>query len=100
MQGVLCCRHLTKEMPIVILEALSYGVPVLASNIEANKEVGLDEKCYFKPGNIQILADKMVDITNKEIKKNDQKALITHAKKYSWDLIAKKTYDVYLSCLK
>ena len=34
-------------LPIAMLEALSYGLPVLASDIPANVEVGLPSEHYF-----------------------------------------------------
>jgi len=39
-------------LPIALLEAMSYGLPVLVSDIAANKEVGLDKTRYFQCGNI------------------------------------------------
>jgi len=46
-------------LPIALLEALSYGLQVLASDIPANLEVGLNEHQYFKLGNIDELAGRL-----------------------------------------
>ena len=43
-------------LPIAMLEALSYGLPVLASDIPANLAVGLEPKDYFPLGDIPALA--------------------------------------------
>jgi len=43
-------------LPIAILEALSHGLPVVASDIPANLEVGLGRNCYFPLGDVDALA--------------------------------------------
>jgi len=82
-------------LPIVILEALSFGIPVIASDINANLEVNLSKSSYFKLGDIIQLKKKILE-TVKNIDLIDRRFLINHAKQYSWDVIAKKTFDVYL----
>ena len=39
-------------LPIALLEALSYGLPVLVSDIPANEEVGLPSDRYFRCGDV------------------------------------------------
>lgn len=34
-------------LPITLLEALSFGLPCIASDIPANREIGLPDDCYF-----------------------------------------------------
>lgn len=46
-------------LPIALLEAMSYQVPVIVSDIPANLEVGLNPECYFPVGNIQELSEKL-----------------------------------------
>jgi glycosyltransferase involved in cell wall biosynthesis len=46
-------------LPIAILEALSHGVPVVASDIPANLEVGLPRACHFPLGDIDALAARL-----------------------------------------
>jgi glycosyltransferase involved in cell wall biosynthesis len=43
-------------LPIAMLEALSYGTPVVASDIPANLEVGLPRSCHFPLGDVDALA--------------------------------------------
>jgi glycosyltransferase involved in cell wall biosynthesis len=43
-------------LPIAMLEALSYGTPVVASDIPANLEVGLPRACHFPLGDVEALA--------------------------------------------
>ena len=39
-------------LPIALLEAMSYGLAVLVSDIPANKEVDLSSERYFRCGNV------------------------------------------------
>ena len=47
-------------LPIAMLEALSYGVPVVASDIPAHLEVGLPPDCHFPLGDTAALAERML----------------------------------------
>ena len=40
------------RLPIVLLEALSYGPSVVIADIPANSEVGLAANCYFQTGDV------------------------------------------------
>jgi alpha-maltose-1-phosphate synthase len=46
-------------LPIVLLEAMSYGLSCIVSDIPANREVGLPEESYFKAGDINAVAEKI-----------------------------------------
>jgi glycosyltransferase involved in cell wall biosynthesis len=83
-------------LPIALLEAMSYNLRVLVSNIPANKAVNLDYKHYFSVGNIQQLSVKIDKIINSKFKTNYQDLI---KKKYNWDIIAQKTFNVYKSLL-
>ena len=45
--------------PLVALEAMSAGAPVLLSNIEANEEFGLEPHNYFRVRDVSALAQKL-----------------------------------------
>jgi len=83
-------------LPIAMLEALSYGLPVIASDIPANLEVGLKPKYYFPMGNIDALAsciERYVRTTPGDSERNALHPLFgVH---YDWRRIARKTLDVY-----
>lgn len=86
-------------LPIALLEALSYGLPVLASDIPANLEVGLSEECYFPLGNSEALA-ALIRLLSTEgltlsVRENTREWV---AKRYDWRKIAEKTLEVYMSC--
>jgi glycosyltransferase involved in cell wall biosynthesis len=44
-----------------ILEAISFGSPLIASDIPANREMRLNEACYFRQGDAAALADKFAE---------------------------------------
>ena len=46
-------------LPIVLLEAMSYGLSCVVSDIPANREVQLSEERYFKPGDVKALGLKI-----------------------------------------
>ena len=54
--------------PIVLVEAINYQKPILASNIEANRSIGLAKDQYFKVGSVSDLKDKIENELNKEYK--------------------------------
>ena len=86
-------------LPITVLEAMSYGLPVLASSIPANMEL-VEAKNSFPPGDVEALKKKLIDF----IALNHEENYATDLKKrikeeFNWDLIADKTLKVYRSAL-
>lgn len=87
-------------LPIVLLEAMSLGLPVLASDIPANLEVGLEEGSYFPLGDVAELGRRMGRQVETSVD-NAQRARWREfvARKYDWDQIAAQTLRVYASVL-
>jgi glycosyltransferase involved in cell wall biosynthesis len=83
-------------LPIVLLEAMSFGIPVLASDIVANKEVGLEDRRYFRKGDVDDLKEKLILSLDSELS-NSEKDYYHKVLKdnYNWDVIARKTVVVY-----
>lgn len=80
-------------LPIALLEALSYNLDVLVSNIPANLEVGLESENYFDVGNIDQLSLKLNNCFSKPLKSNDYSVKIKD--NYDWDKIALRVSSVY-----
>ena len=82
-------------LPISLLEAMSYNLPVIVSDIPANLEVGLPARNYFKVGNEKELAQKLQENINTPFQKANYQM-----DKYQWDKIAEQTVEVYKFHLK
>jgi len=79
-------------LPIALLEAMSYNLDVLVSNIPANLNVKLKNNDYFEVGNIVDLQNKLLSKLNSSIRRNFKEII---KNKYNWDEIANRTLNVY-----
>jgi glycosyltransferase involved in cell wall biosynthesis len=83
-------------LPIALLEALSYGLRVLASDIPAHLEVGLERSSYFRSGDLDSLRRGLEGIMRAP---NDPSARAARRdlvrREYDWDRIAAQTEAVY-----
>jgi glycosyltransferase involved in cell wall biosynthesis len=84
-----CLPSSHEGLPIALLEAMSYNIPVVASDIPANLEIGLDESCYFPCGNIEMLANRLEE----KVHLSQKPLYDMHL--YNWDIIAKQTAEIY-----
>lgn len=85
-------------LPIALLEALSYGLPVLVSDIQPNREVPLPENRYFAVGDVRNLAEKMESLFRQGITEEEKKSQREVLERlYNWARIAEETADLYNS---
>lgn len=83
-------------LPHVLLEAVSFKIEVLASNIEANLQIDLSEDSYFKLGDIEELSKKMLFYLKTDTPEKEKINRLEMLKKhYNWDEIARSIYKLY-----
>ncbi len=94
--GIFVLPSSHEGLPISLLEAMKLGTPVLASDIPANLEVGLDEGCYFPVGDIATLAGRLTELAALEpaARSTLAKRLSNSCARYDWDAIAEATLKV------
>jgi glycosyltransferase involved in cell wall biosynthesis len=94
--GVFVLPSAHEGLPIAMLEALSYGLPVLASDIPANLEVGLEKSQYFPLGDVSSLSRALRAVVDgpgvTELVSERSRQI---ARRYDWDRITDSTLQVY-----
>ncbi|BHH84238.1 glycosyltransferase family 4 protein [Desulforhopalus sp. 52FAK] len=87
-------------LPIALLEAMSYQLPVLVSDIPANKEVALADERFFRCGDVEELLQKMRLLLEKGLSIGETEDYrLQIAEKYNWLIIAEQTVKVYEQAL-
>lgn len=80
-------------LPIALLEAISYNLPILVSNIPANMELADADTEVFPVGDVLTLSSTL----EQKIKSGSPEALARHRleHEFNWDVVAQRTEEVY-----
>lgn len=88
--GVYAIPSYHEGLPISLLEALSYGLDVIVSDIPANRLACLEPDDFFHVGDIDALAARITEKTSMAPRRRTYDLA-----PYDWDKIALQTVDVY-----
>lgn len=95
-----CLPSTIEGLSIVMMEAASYNLPTIASDIDANREFLKDDAVYVRPENEQDLVDALKFATTHP-EDMDRLKSVNYQKildKYTWDKVAIK-YIEYLKTI-
>lgn len=96
--GLFVLPSIHEGMPISLLEAMGYGLPVLASDIVANHEVELPPEDYFPAGNVDALAEALARKIAEPFGHQTALSRIREMERtYAWPSITRSTLEVYKS---
>jgi glycosyltransferase involved in cell wall biosynthesis len=62
-------------MPLVLVEAMSHGLPIVTSDLPVSKEILGDFGMFFKNGGIEDLAKRLEDATHIDWEAKSKEAL-------------------------
>jgi glycosyltransferase involved in cell wall biosynthesis len=94
--GLFVLPSFHEGLPIALLEAMSYGLSVLASDIPANRQAGLPADRFFPPGNVERAAEKIRAYAMQSFTPGEKQVQIDFvARNFDWDAITEKTIGLY-----
>lgn len=77
------------------LESMTYGCPVINSDIPALREVSQDAALYVDPYNVEDITQKIEQLlVDEPLRKELQEKGLLQIKKYSWNKSAKQVYEL------
>ena len=76
--------------PLVLLEAISYHLPVIVSDIPATHLIQLDEDCYFSSGDTEHLRQRLTETLRTGTKPTE-----LDQDQFSWEAVADRTKQAF-----
>ncbi len=90
------CPSYFEGFGLPLLEAMHYGIPIVASNKSSIPEVAGDAAIYVDPNNPEQLADVIYEvISNSELRKKMISRGYARVKEFSWEKTARLTLEAY-----
>ena len=101
----LCLPSLHEGFPSTIVQALSIGLIIIASNVEGIPDIIEENENGFliEPGNVEQLSKKIIEALTLEQEKIDlirKKNMKLIKQKYSWEIISYQLLDLFQNSLK
>jgi alpha-maltose-1-phosphate synthase len=90
--GLFIMSSFEEGLPIALLEAMSYNIDVLVSDIPANLQIALDADDYFKVGDEEELKLKILRKLSDSKNRSFDEIL---SLRFNWDKIATETNNIY-----
>jgi glycosyltransferase involved in cell wall biosynthesis len=85
--------------PIAVLEAASYGLPLILSDIAAHREIAIPEARYFAVGDVAMLQHHLAAVFAKPPQKLSAIVLRQLVAAHDWRHIAERTLGIYFGAL-
>ncbi|RKT47427.1 glycosyltransferase family 4 protein [Thiocapsa rosea] len=87
-------------LPIALLEALSYGLSVLSSDIPPHLELRLSAERYFPVHDVGELANAMIRLTARPLSLEERTSIRKWVlQRYNWDKVAQLTLEAYIQAM-
>ena len=86
----LVLQSVNEGFPMVLLEAMAYGLPILCSDIPGTRQVDLPEQDYFTVKDVDSLCAAITRLLNPPNEKHHY-----NLDQYNWDTIATQVYQQY-----
>ncbi|MBN1806079.1 MAG: glycosyltransferase family 4 protein [Sedimentisphaerales bacterium] len=82
-------------LPIALLEALSFGLPCIASDIAPNRAISHPTVEYFPVHDVTALAKCLINLTETQSPFDRSAGRAYVATNFNWDIIAGQTYELF-----